>query len=128
MEKEFILMTDASGEGLGAVLGQKDDEGKEYVVAYASRSLRGAEERYPITELECLAVIWGIQHFHKFLLEKKFIVYTDHAALKGLKKAKFLKGRRARWQMELLQYDYEIIHRSGKENKNADALSRIIQE
>ena len=124
-EKEFILITDASGEGLGAVLAQKNNENKEYVIAYASRSLVGAEKNYPITELECLAIFWGVQHFHKFLANNKFKIVTDHAALKGLMNAKIPKGRRARWVMELQQYDFEVIHRSGKENKNADALSRL---
>jgi thymidylate kinase len=124
-EKEFILITDASGEGLGAVLAQKNNEDKEYVIAYASRSLVGAEKNYPITELECLAIFWGVQHFHKFLANSRFTIVTDHAALKGLMNAKIPKGRRARWVMELQQYDFEVIHRSGKENKNADALSRL---
>ncbi|CAB5188908.1 unnamed protein product [Rhizophagus irregularis] len=66
-EKEFILITDASEEGLGAVLSQKNEENKEFVIAYASRSLVGVEKNYPITELECLAIFWGIKHFHKFL-------------------------------------------------------------
>jgi hypothetical protein len=87
-EKEFMVITDASGNGLGAVLAQKDNSGKEYVVAYASRGLRGAEVNYPITELECLAVIWAIQHFHKYLIERKFKVITDHSALKGLMNVK----------------------------------------
>jgi len=125
-EKEFILITDASGDGIGAVLSQKDDKGREIVIAYASRSLQGAEIRYPITELECLAVIWGIKHFHKYLVNRKFKVITDHAALKGLMSAKIPTGRRARWVMELQQYSFEIIHRPGKENKNADALSRLL--
>ncbi|CAB5185100.1 unnamed protein product [Rhizophagus irregularis] len=124
-EKEFILITDASGEGLGAVLSQKNKENKEFVIAYASRSLIGAEKNYPITELECLAIFWGIKHFHKFLAGRKFTVITDHSALKGLMNAKIPTGRRARWVMELQQYDFEVIHRSGKENKNADALSRL---
>ncbi|GBB96358.1 hypothetical protein RclHR1_27350003 [Rhizophagus clarus] len=126
--KKFILMTDASGEGLGAVLGQRDENGKERVIAYASRSLTGAETNYAITDLECLAVVWAVQHFHKFLIERKFEIITDHAALKGLMNAKIPKGRRARWIMELQQYDCEMIHRSGKENKNADALSRMKYE
>lgn len=57
-EKKFILITDALGEGIKAVLSQKDKKGREIVIAYASRSLQGAEKRYPITELKCLAVIW----------------------------------------------------------------------
>ncbi|GES79037.1 enzymatic polyprotein, putative [Rhizophagus clarus] len=126
--KKFILMTDASGEGLGAVLGQRDKSGKERVIAYASRSLTGAETNYAITNLECLAVVWAVQHFHKFLIERKFEIITDHAALKGLMNAKIPKGRRARWIMELQQYDCEMIHRNGKENKNADALSRMKYE
>ncbi|CAB5211330.1 unnamed protein product [Rhizophagus irregularis] len=64
-EKEFILITDTSGDGIGAILSQKDEKGREIVIAYASRNLQGAEKRYPITELECLAVIWGVKHFHK---------------------------------------------------------------
>ncbi|CAB5107645.1 unnamed protein product [Rhizophagus irregularis] len=124
-EKEFILITDVSGEGLGAVLSQKNEENKEFVIAYASRSLIGAEKNYAITELECLAIFWGIKHFHKFLAERKFIVITDHSALKGLMNAKVPTGRRVRWVMELQQYDFKVIHRSGKENKNADALSRL---
>ncbi|CAB4441358.1 unnamed protein product [Rhizophagus irregularis] len=124
-EKEFILITDASEEGLGAVLSQKNEENKEFVIAYASRSLVGAEKNYAITELEYLAIFWGIKYFHKFLAGRKFTVITDHAALKGLMNAKVPTGRRARWVMELQQYDFEVIHRSGKENKNADALSRL---
>jgi len=126
-EKEFILMTDASGEGLGAVLAQLNNENNEIVIAYASRSLRDAEKNYPITEQECLAIVWGIEHFHKYLVGRKFTIITDHSALKTIKTAHIpKKGRRARWMMELQQYDFEIKHRSGKENSNADALSRLI--
>ncbi|GBC21803.2 hypothetical protein GLOIN_2v1765994 [Rhizophagus irregularis DAOM 181602=DAOM 197198] len=109
-----------------AVLAQKDDKGQEYVIEYASKSLNRTEQRWPITEQECYAIVWGIQHFHKYLINRKFEVVTDHAALKGLMTAKVPKGKRSRWVMELEQYDFEITHRPGKENKNADALSRII--
>ncbi|GBC32893.2 enzymatic polyprotein, putative [Rhizophagus irregularis DAOM 181602=DAOM 197198] len=126
-KKEFLLITDASGKGLDAVLSQKDEKGKEVVIAYASRSLLPAEENYPITELECLGIVWGIQHFHKYLIDRKFKVITDHSALKGLMNAKIPKGKRARWVMELQQYNFEVIHRSGKENTNADALSRLLK-
>jgi hypothetical protein len=118
-------MIDTSGTGLGAVLAQKNKDNKKIVIAYTSRSLVEAEKNYPITELECLAIFWEIQYFYKFLVGRKFKVITDHAALKSLTNGKVPKGRRARWMMELQQYDFEIIHRSGKENKNADALSRL---
>ncbi len=62
-KKPFILYTDASGEGIGAVLYQKDDQGKERIIAYASRALNQHEKNYPITEKKCLAIVWGIEKF-----------------------------------------------------------------
>src|ERR1044071_3470912 len=122
--KSFILYTDASGTGLGAVLSQKDEEGRERVIAYASRSLNKAEQNYGITDQECLAVIWAVKHFEQYLGLLPFQIVTDHSALKFMQTAKMPKGRRARWIMYLQQFEFEIIHRPGKENSNADALSR----
>jgi hypothetical protein len=122
--KPFILFTDASGKGLGAVLSQNQD-GEEVVIAYASRSLNKAEQNYPITEQEALAVVWAIDHFDKYLLLQKFTVVTDHSALTTLMKTHKPKGRRGRWIMKLQQFDFEIKHRTGRSNKNADALSRL---
>jgi hypothetical protein len=93
-EIPFTLYTDASKKGLGAVLSQKKD-GKEYIIAYASRSTNKTEENYPITDLECLAIVWSIKHFHHYL-SRPFTIVTDHAALKWLKTSKMPKGRRAR--------------------------------
>jgi hypothetical protein len=88
LEKEFILCTDASGKGVGAVLAQENDEGKEV----ASKMMNKADQNYPITEQECLAIIWAVQHFHKFLIGRKFTIVTDHSALKTLTTAKVPKG------------------------------------
>ena len=123
-KKPFVLYTDASGTGVGAVLSQKDDENRERVIAYASRSLNKTEQNYGITDKECLAVIWAIKHFEQYLGLLPFQVVTDHFALKYLQTAKMPTGRRARWIMYLQQFDFEITYRPGKENKNADALSR----
>ena len=122
-----MLKTDASETGLGVVLAQKNEEEREVAIAYASRSLWPAEKNYPITELKCLAVIWVVEYFHKYLMTgKPFTVITDHSALKGLMTtSKIPKGRRVRWMMELQQYDFKIEHRPGKSNANADALSRM---
>src|SRR6266487_2542613 len=124
-EKPFTLYTDASGTGLGAVLTQKDSENKERVIAYASKSLNKAELNYGITDKECLAVIWAIKHFEQYLELLPFQVVTDHSALKYLQTAKVPTGRRAQWIMYLQQFEFEIVYRPGKENRNADALSRI---
>ena len=124
-EKPFVLFTDASGTGLGAILSQKDEEGKEIVIAYASKSLTPAERNYVITEQECLAIVWGVQHFHKYLATGHFTIVTDHSALKSLRTVENPTGRRARWIMKLQQYDFEVQHRSGRSNRNADAMSRI---
>src|SRR5947207_1198521 len=122
----FVIYTDASINGLGAVLSQKR-EGKEIVITYASRSTNKAEANYSITDLECLAVVWAIRHFHHYLANH-FTVVTDHSALKWLQTSKMPKGRRARWIMELQQHNFTIEHRSGKTNANADALSRMYDE
>ena len=126
-DQPFVIYTDASGIGLGAVLSQIRNK-KEHVIAYASRSLNPAEKNYSVTDQECLAVVWAIKHFQHYLGLKPFTVITDHSALKWLKTAKMPKGRRARWIMELQQYTFEVKHRPGKTNQNADALSRNLIE
>jgi len=123
--KPFLIYTDASGTGLGAVLSQLNDDEKECVITYASRSLNKAECNYGITDQECLAVVWAVKHFEQYLGLLPFKVITDHLALKFLQTADMPSGKRARWIMYLQQFKFEIIHRPGKENKNADALSRI---
>jgi hypothetical protein len=126
--KPFELTTDASGGGLGIILSQRDEENKERVIAYGSRALKPSEMNYAATELEMLAVYWGINHFEKYLMIKPFIVLTDHSALKALQNTIKPKGKRARWIMDLQQYNFTIKHRSGKSNRNADALSRAFKK
>jgi hypothetical protein len=124
-EKPFILYTDASTFALGAILSQKDNENKERVIAYASRSLNKHERNYSITELECLAVVWSVKHFHHYLHGQRFTVITDHAALRYLKNITNPVGKLGRWLMTLNGYDLEIINRPGKQHSNVDTLSRI---
>src|SRR2546430_16402504 len=126
-ELPFILYTDASGTGLGAVLSQKQKDGKEHVISYASRSLNVHEQNYPVTDQECLAIVWALKKFSHYLELQHFTVVTDHAALKWMKTSKLPKGRRARWMMEIQQYKFDVQHRPGKANANADALSRMYE-
>ncbi|GES83881.1 KRAB-A domain-containing protein [Rhizophagus clarus] len=96
-EKPFILYTDASTFALGAILSQKNEDKKERVIAYASRTLGKHERNYGITELECLTVVWAIKHFHYYLHGQKFTVITDHAALRYLLNLSNPIGRLGRW-------------------------------
>ena len=123
--KRFILATDASDWGIGAVLSQKDKENLEHPIAYASRLLSPPEQNYTVLEKECLAAIWAVRHFKHYLHGPKFDLYTDNSALAWLKNRPQPKGRVARWIFELSEYDYELIHKQGRLNTNADALSRI---
>lgn len=83
-ERGFILETDASIMGLGAVLSQLQKDDQTHPVAYASRALSQTEQCYAITELETLAVVWAICHFHAYLYWHSVVVYTDHSAVRAV--------------------------------------------
>ena len=125
--KAFVLETDASTLGLGAVLSQPQEDGRNHPVAYASRALSPQEANYSITELETLAVVWAITYFHTYLYGHAVTVYTDHTAVKAFLETPSPSGKHARWWMKVYGRgikEVKIIYRSGKSNLNADALSR----
>lgn len=124
--KHFYLQTDASDFGLGAVLTQMDDTAGEKVICYLSRSLTKVERRYSIVEKECLAAVFAIEKLRGYLEGTRFTLITDHFSLKWLFSIKDPIGRIARWAVRLQQYDFNIEHRSGRENVVADALSRTV--
>ena len=123
----FVLQTDASGVGLGAVLSVRRGE-EELPVAFHSRKLQPREQRYSASEVECLAVVDAVNHFGSYLIPQTFVVETDHKALTYLMTANHQNGRLARWALQLQPYDFTIRYRAGKENGNADALSRMWEE
>ena len=123
-KKPFILETDASGDGLGAVLAQRQEDGSVRPIAYASRSLQKHEKNYGITELEGLGVVWAAKHFRPYIYGHQCTVFTDHEALKSLLNTPQPSGKLARWGMVLQELNLTIQHRAGKHNANADALSR----
>jgi len=125
-DRTFVLETDASIVGLGAVLSQKDESGVLKPCAYASRKLLAQETRYSTRELEALAIIFGIEKFEVYLRTNKFLVLTDHSSLQWLMKQETPKGRFLNWAYRLRQFDFEIIYRPGSENTRADSLSRLI--
>ncbi len=122
-EGEFILDTDASNHGVGAVLAQQQG-GEKKVLAYYSRALRRPERNYCVTRRELLAIVKSIQHFHPYLYGRHFVVRTDHAALLWLLSFKHPEGQITRWLGLLQQYNFRVEHRAGLKRGNADALSR----
>ena len=125
--KPFILETDASLKGLGAVLSQKGNDGEIRVIAYASRSLRPSERSmrdYSSAKIELMALKWSVcKKFKDYLLGSKFTVFTDNNPLVYVKTSK-LGAAQIRWLSELALYDFNIVYRTGRSNLVADALSR----
>lgn len=124
LSKVFILQTDASDRGLGAVLLQEDLDQKQ-PISYISRKLNKAEENYSTIERECLAIVWAIQKFHEYLYGREFILETDHQPLVYLNSSKLLNSRLMRWSLALQPYRFRIVSIRGKENVGADFLSRL---
>ena len=108
------------------MLYQDQDDGTKRVIAYASRNLTKSEKRYHSSKLEFLALKWSIcKRFHKYLYGGKFQVYTDNNPLTYILTTAKLDATGQRWVASLANYDFTIHYRSGKQNVEADALSRI---
>ena len=122
--KHFYLQTDASERGIGAVLSQKDDDGLEHPIAYFSRKLLPREQKYATVEKECLGIVSALRHFSVYLLGRSFTIQTDHRALCFLHKMKTANGRLTRWSLAIQPFQFEIEHKPGQLNGNADGLSR----
>jgi hypothetical protein len=124
--RQFVLHTDWSCHGIGAVLGQIKD-GKEYMVACASRSLNQHERRYTPWKGELLAAVWGIKTFRHYLhgCKEPFVLVTDHRPLLGLLTTSEPNCQQVRWLMAVQDHDFVVQHRAGVKHTNADALSRF---
>ena len=110
-DREFLLETDASGVGLGAVLSQRQDDDTIRPIAFASRTLQPHEQRYGISELEALGVVWAVKHFRHYLYGYPCTVYTDHEALKSLLNTPHPSGKLARWGMAIQELNLKIEYR-----------------
>ncbi|RVW63895.1 Retrovirus-related Pol polyprotein from transposon 17.6 [Vitis vinifera] len=119
----FEVMCDASDFAIGVVLGQRED-GKPYVIYYASKTLNEAQRNYTTTEKELLAVVFALDKFRAYLVGSFIIVFTDHSALKYLLTKQDAKARLIRWILLLQEFDLQIRDKKGVENVVADHLSR----
>ena len=126
-DKPFVLTTDASNHAIGAVLSQ-GPIGSDRPVAFASRTLNKSEENYSAIEKELLAIYWGCKYFRPYLFGRKFTLYTDHKPLTYGLNLKDGNNRLIHWRLYLLQFNFDIRYRPGKQNVVADGLSRIPDE
>lgn len=119
----FTLRTDASDNIVAAELIQVQ-EGIEIPICFISRILKPYERRYSISEKEMLAIVFAITKLKFFLIGSHFTLETDHIALCYLMKNKFANNRIYRWSLLIQEFSFTIMHRPGKENITADALTR----
>jgi RNase H-like domain found in reverse transcriptase/Reverse transcriptase (RNA-dependent DNA polymerase)/Integrase zinc binding domain/Chromo (CHRromatin Organisation MOdifier) domain len=132
--KPFVLLTDASAYGVGAILSQEggsnnlntNKKPRLHPVAYYSATFTETERNYDIYERELLAIMKAITHWRPYLIWTKepFTILTDHANLLHWKSPRKLNRRTARWHGELQDYNFKLQHVPGKLHTAADALSR----
>ena len=124
ISRPFILRTDASDDGVGAVLLQEFD-GEKFPISYASKKLLTAQKNYSVMEKESYAIVWAIsQKFEPFLYGRKFQLETDHRPLLCMQRSKVANGRIMRWALALQPYHFTMIAIKGKDNVGADYMSR----
>lgn len=128
--KPLRLSCDASGYGLGAELSQETEPNVFRPVAYASRTMTEAEQKYSQFEKEGLALVFGIKNNHKFLYAREFTLITDHSPLTSLFGPKhsfsgIATARIHRWRLLLAEYKFKIKYQKGSCIGDADALSRL---
>jgi hypothetical protein len=121
--KDYVVCTDACKEGLGGVLSQEG-----FVICYESRKLKEHERNYATHDLELATIVHALRKWRHYLMGKRFELRIDHNGLKYLFDQPTLNARKIRWLEFLCEYDFDIKHIKGKENKVVDALSRKVHE
>jgi hypothetical protein len=122
--REFVLFTDASDRGLGAALLQGYG-GRLHPVCLWSRKLSDTEMRYSATEREALAIVYFLRKFRHYLLERRFVLLSDHRALKYVFAHASENSKLARWALQIQEFAFDVAYVPGPENIIADWLSRM---
>ncbi|GBG71002.1 hypothetical protein CBR_g8301 [Chara braunii] len=123
--RQFALHTDWQPQAISAVVTQQGTDGREHAIEYVSKMLSQAQSNYEACKGECLAVVWGVQHFRPYLYGQKFVLVTDHQPLLSLQNNTDYTGTLGRWAVRLQDYDFDIPHRATRQHWNADGLTRL---
>ena len=125
-DKPFLLEMDASKEGLGAVLSQKQSDGHYHPVTFGSHSLTPSEKNYHSSKLEFLALKWSItEHFKEYLAYSPFVVQTDNNPLTYVLMTPNLDATGHLWVSALASFQFELEYQKGTDNGVADVLSQV---
>ena len=119
----FIVRTDASEVGIGAVLMQQEDE-QYFPISFASWKLLPRQRSYAVIEKECLAFVWAVKKYQTYLYGREFVLQTDHEPLAYINKSKVANDRVMRWALFLQSFRFRIEAIKGSLNIGADYMSR----
>ena len=126
LDRPFVLQTDECDRSIGAALLQIGDDHILHPVSFCSRKMSPTECLYSISERECLAVIFAVQKYRRYLYGAHFELQTDHKALSVLTSPDTTSPRLQRWSLALQQYRYTNTFISGKDNIFGDFFSRHV--
>jgi hypothetical protein len=121
LDKDFIVCVDATKEGLGGVLTQE-----RHIICYESLKSKEHERNYVTHDLQLASIIHALKMWQHYIMGRKFLLLTNNNSVKYLFSQPDLNARQARWLAFLSEFDFEVRHIKGKENKIADALSRKV--
>ena len=129
--RPFLLETDASGKGLGAVLSQKQADGQYHLITYASCVMNETEQRYHSNKQEFLTLKWAVtEQFHEYLSpygknRNEFVVHTDNNPLTYIFSFANLDAAGQHWVACLTNYNFSLEYQKGKDNTMANFLSQM---
>ncbi|CAM4511842.1 unnamed protein product [Lepidochelys kempii] len=122
-DKPFLVTTDASERGVGAVLTQEGPDQEFHPVVFLGKKLSERESNWSVNEKECYAIVYALEKLRPYVWGQRFHLQTKHAALQWLHTTTGNNKTLIRWTLALQDFDFDIQHISGTSNKVADALS-----